>query len=63
MSNYYLIGNGLSKESLPYRDEKHGGLAYYINEQNVKVPCEHNTTAPAGAKDNRYIMMVLSSTV
>ena len=53
MSNYYLIGNGLSKESLPYRDEKHGGLAYYINEQNVKVPCEHNTTAPAGAKDNR----------
>ena len=53
MSNYYLIGNGLSKESLPYRDEKHGGLAYYINEQNVKVPCEHNTAAPAGAKDNR----------
>lgn len=53
MSNYYLIGNGLSKESLPYRDEKHGGLAYYINEQNVKVPCEHNTTAPAGAKDNQ----------
>ena len=53
MSNYYLIGNGLSKESLPYRDEKHGGLAYYINEQNVKGPCEHNTTAPAGAKDNR----------
>lgn len=53
MSNYYLIGNGLSKESLPYRDEKHGGLAYYINEQNVKVPCEHNTTVPAGAKDNR----------
>lgn len=53
MSNYYLIGNGLSKESLPYRDEKHGGLAYYINEQNVKVPCEHNAAAPAGAKDNR----------
>ena len=38
---------------MPYRDEKHGGLAYYINEQNVKVPCEHNTAAPAGAKDNR----------
>ena len=53
MSNYYLIGNGLSKESLPYRDEKHGGLAYYINEQNVKVPCEHNTADPAGANDNR----------
>lgn len=53
MSNYYLMGNGLSKESLAYRDEKHGGMAYYINADNVKIPCEHNATAPAGAKENR----------
>lgn len=53
MSNYYLLGNGLSKESLKYRDEKHGGLAYYIDENNVKQAWEHSKAAPAGAKENR----------
>ncbi len=53
MSNYYLIGNGLSKESLPFRDEKHGGLAYYINQDNKKIGISHDATSPSDSKDNR----------
>lgn len=51
MSNYYLIGNGVVTQSLPYRDEEHGGLAYYLDAQDKKVPWNHNQPAPAGAKN------------
>jgi TonB-linked SusC/RagA family outer membrane protein len=53
MSNYYLLGNGLIKESLKYRDELHGGMAYYINAADKKVAWEHGKAAPADAKLGR----------
>lgn len=53
-SNNYLIGMGITKESLPYRDESKGGLAYYIDKTTGKtVKWEHNQPAPAQAKDGR----------
>ncbi|MDC1107050.1 SusC/RagA family TonB-linked outer membrane protein [Prolixibacteraceae bacterium] len=55
-SNYYLLGNGVSKQSLPYRDEANGGLAYYIDQSSgkqVRIPWEHNKPAPAGADEGR----------
>ncbi len=53
-TNYYLLGQGETKETLKYRDEAHGGLPYYINAQDklVKLP-SHNTPAPADSKDGR----------
>jgi iron complex outermembrane receptor protein len=49
-SNQYLIGNGVIKSTLPFRDEANGGLAYYIEQgTNRKVPWQHNQAAPANA--------------
>jgi len=53
MSNYYLLGNGLTKGSLKYRDESHGGMAYYIDAKDKKVAWEHGKAAPADAKLGR----------
>jgi TonB-linked SusC/RagA family outer membrane protein len=54
MSNYYLLGNGQSKESLQYRDEANGGLAYYIdNTTGNMVPWQHSSPAPAAARLGR----------
>lgn len=51
-SNNYLMGNGVIKASLPFRDESQGGLAYYIDNTSGKtVPWQHNQPAPAAAKD------------
>lgn len=49
-SNQYLVGNGVIKSTLPYRDEAHGGLAYYIEQgTNRKVLWQHNQPPPANA--------------
>ena len=51
-SNYYLLGMGISKSSLKYRDEAHGGLAYYIsNTSGERVLVDQGD--PANAKDGR----------
>jgi len=50
-SNYYLLGNGQTKESLKYRDEANGGLAYYIDGNNNKIAWQHNNSAPAASSD------------
>jgi iron complex outermembrane receptor protein len=34
-SNYYLKGNGLTKQTLKYRDAEHGGLAYTDGEGKI----------------------------
>lgn len=52
-SNYYLMGMGITKESLKYRDEDHGGLAYYINKNGNNVAWQHNQAAPAESSDGR----------
>lgn len=53
-SNYYLLGNGLTENTLKYRDEANGGMAYYIDKNtNKRIAVSHNTTAPSNAKDGR----------
>jgi len=52
-SNYYYLGMGVTKETLKYRDEAHGGLAYYIDPSGQKVAWEHSKAAPADAEDAR----------
>jgi len=49
-SNVYYKGMGITKETLEYRDEAHGGMAYYINAGGQKVAWQHNQPAPAGAQ-------------
>ena len=47
----YLMGRGTLEESLKYRDEAHGGLAYYYNADGYCVPAKHTDTAgPGGEK-------------
>jgi len=48
-SNFYLIGNGQVKSTLKYRDQAHGGLAYYIDGSGNNVALT-NGTPPAGTK-------------
>lgn len=49
-SNQYLMGNGVIEATLPYRDEAHGGLAYYIEQgSNKKIAWQHNQPPPVNA--------------
>jgi iron complex outermembrane receptor protein len=55
MSNYYLLGTGTVKETLPYRDEASGGIPYYIQkdtEKRIRLD-NHKASAPADSKDGR----------
>ncbi len=53
-SNYYLLGMGINTESLKYRDEEHGGLAYYIDDATGNtIAWQHNQAAPPEARDDR----------
>lgn len=52
-SNYYLLGMGITKETLKYRDEAHGGLAYYVDANGTKVAWQSNQAAPAASADGR----------
>jgi len=50
-SNFYLTGLGQSANTLKYRDESHGGVAYYVDADGRRVQTEHNRTAgPDGEK-------------
>ncbi len=47
----YLMGRGTLVESLPYRDEEHGGLAYYFDDSGNCVAANHSdVSGPAGQK-------------
>lgn len=47
----YLMGRGTLVESLPYRDEAHGGLAYYFDDAGNCVAASHSDkSGPAGQK-------------
>ncbi|MEM9143594.1 MAG: SusC/RagA family TonB-linked outer membrane protein, partial [Bacteroidota bacterium] len=49
--DYVLKGTGASVQSLFGRNEKYGGLAYYIDETTGEnIPWEHDQAAPAGAE-------------
>ena len=44
----YMMGLGAIKETMPYRDEAHGGLAYYINGNGQTVAAAGMTAGPNG---------------
>lgn len=47
----YMMGRGTLVQSLQYRDEAHGGLAYYFDGDGYCVPAKHSDTAgPNGEK-------------
>jgi len=47
----YNLGAGIYESTLQYRDEEHGGLAYYINTAGEKVLLtNHQSSAPNGGK-------------
>ena len=52
-TNQWMYYNGTSKNSLNNRDEAHGGLAYYIDNNEKRIATSHNATAPADSKDGR----------
>lgn len=46
----YNTGAGMYESTLQYRDEKHGGLAYYVDSRGVKIALpSHQSSAPNGA--------------
>lgn len=51
ISNYYLIGNGVVKSTLPGRDQSTGGLAYYVDANDKKITWQHDAAAPSASKD------------
>ena len=47
----YMMGRGTLEQSMQYRDEAHGGLAYYFNKEGFCVPANHtDKTGPGGEK-------------
>ncbi|WP_240976003.1 SusC/RagA family TonB-linked outer membrane protein [Chitinophaga fulva] len=52
-TNNRLTGVGQLESTLQYRDEAHGGLAYYYDANGSMVPWQHNQPAPAGAANGR----------
>ncbi len=53
-TNQWLYYNGASVQSLKYRDEANGGLAYYIDDATGnRTAWQHNQPAPASARDGR----------
>jgi iron complex outermembrane receptor protein len=52
-SNYYLTGMGISKNTLKYRDQQHGGLSYYIDKTTGAYVKWDGTQAPPQSSDGR----------
>ncbi len=52
-TNQRLYGIGQLKNTLAYRDEESGGMAYYIGDGNKKIAWQHGQAAPAESIDGR----------
>lgn len=52
-TNQRLYGLGQLENTLQYRDEANGGIAYYINGTGGKVAWQHNDAAPAESVDGK----------
>ncbi len=52
-TNMRMTGLGQLSSTLQYRDEQHGGMAYYIDATGKKIAWQHNVAAPAGAVGGR----------
>ena len=54
ISNYFLLGTGSVKATLPNRDEASGGLPYYKDNDGKKIAlASHSATVPSGSQDGR----------
>jgi iron complex outermembrane receptor protein len=50
-TNYYGVGSGKMVQSLPFRNEEHGGYAYYEDDNGVyQVLPTHSSSAPNGSE-------------
>lgn len=49
-SNYYLTALGLTTNTLAYRDEAHGGLAYYVKDGKTVAAKHTDATGPNGER-------------
>ncbi|MGF6926077.1 TonB-linked SusC/RagA family outer membrane protein [Chitinophaga sp. W2I13] len=52
-TNNRLTGVGQLENTMKYRDEENGGLAYYINSNEQNVPWQHSQPAPAQSADGK----------
>ncbi|WP_161964177.1 SusC/RagA family TonB-linked outer membrane protein [Chitinophaga flava] len=52
-TNNRLTGVGQLESTLQYRDEAHGGLAYYLDASGNQVAWQHNNPAPAASRDGK----------
>lgn len=52
-TNNRLTGVGQLESTLQYRDEAHGGLAYYIDANGTQVAWQHNQPAPAASSNGK----------
>jgi len=50
-TNQRLTGIGQLASTLQYRDQQHGGLAYYIDASGKKIQTTHDAVAPAQSVD------------
>lgn len=52
-TNMRMTGLGQLENTMQYRDEANGGLAYYINADGKKVAWQHNSAAPSESTDGK----------
>jgi iron complex outermembrane receptor protein len=50
-TNQRLTGIGQLASTLQYRDQQHGGLAYYVDATGTKIQTTHDASAPAQSVD------------
>ena len=52
-TNNRLTGTGQLENTMQYRDEANGGLAYYLDANSKEIPWQHSQPAPAQSKDGK----------
>ena len=52
-TNNRLLGVGMLESTLQYRDEQHGGMAYYVDNSGKKIAWQHNSPAPSTSANGK----------
>lgn len=58
-TNYYGLGTGKLEETLQYRDEEHGGIPYYIDDNGKKIQLSGHTETPPNGKRIHHDGLIL----
>jgi iron complex outermembrane receptor protein len=58
-SNFYLTGLGQSVNTLKYRDEAHGGVAYYVDEKGNRIGAQHSDKVGPNGETIHHNGMIL----